>query len=283
MATVDDLWNALCSTIDLACQAANLSPAVEVFTDLPAADALSRLAHGGVSLVSVFDTNQARDVTRWIANTSLTPTIQAAIITSAVSKNTVGPGGTTTITIANQPALADAISAIVGHAGVSDGFVAIAIMGDTATTLATKLANGINASAVNTLIHATASINVVTITNISAVGISINSRTGNNGTQITELGRDARPILISAFTKLHAERTVLGTVIQQVLKGLQRNFGLQMPDGTWTRIKCMNDKPGRDTHTTDIFKWTFLIEAEQAVTTQDVLYSFLLPKTTLSN
>ncbi len=279
MANLSDVWDAIRASLIDVLGNAELDPPItsnDVFIDNPATDALQNIARGNRSLVSIFDMQMGRDVTRW-PPFRLDPTVLPTTLVSEASGN-LAPYGSQTITLTVDPTFSDAVSCVIGRGIAQHGAVAIAGVGDTPITMATKLANAITASsAVNTLISATAVYNVVYITNITATPLKLQTFTGNNGTAQTVWANSERVIMLSSWTSSEQRRRQVGNLIQQTTAKWMASFGLPLSDGTWVRIKINSDRVGRDNHFPDLYRWDFLITCEYSITTSDLLYSVLVP------
>ena len=136
---------------------ANMQVVPEVGVGWPPLAAIQEVARGGAALVTVFDRKVGRNVMRWSPYAYDQVTVAAALTTAvAPASGTVAPSGTCTITLGGAPNPGDAVSCVVtNHALVNSlteivgptmaAQVVSAVGGDTASTMATKLAAAINA------------------------------------------------------------------------------------------------------------------------------------------
>lgn len=79
---------------------------------------------------------------------------------------------------------------------------------------------------------------------------------------------------ISLFAGKHEIRRFGATAIISKIMQLQRNNGVRIADGTWSRIKFRGEKylPNKQN---DIFQWVCMFDAEIAVTSTEPLYPIL--------
>lgn len=249
----------------------------------PSVNTLQRnVSQNGNAEVTVYDQKVVRNSTRWnptVSGVTATP----STLTSTVSNGTIDAGGSVTITLGGSVTPNDAVSCVLRNfATVPAGsWAAVASGGDTdtPTTVATALAAAINTDPILTLwVSAVAVGPVITLTSKNTLGaISVESYTGNGGTQTREIGRRNRGLIIVQWTRTEEDRIAVGDQIEALLMNLNNNFGVTFPDGTMGRV-VMGADYYRETDTLqDVYRRDFLFMVDYPVTTQDQLYSVLAP------
>lgn len=234
---------------------------------------------------TVYDRKVGKDTTRW-APYPVSETITPAAITSEISGNWCGPGEEVTITLGATPNVGDGVSFCASIRGngangsviQSSAAVAQAVEGDTAATMATKLAAAIMA---DSLLPTWFSVGVVgaviTITSELSVAAKVASYTGNGGSRAIEVGRRLRQFQLAFWTRTEEIRQALTDPIDGYLAGLQAQFGPVLSDGTPTRIMLGTDYYLADDTLEDVYRRDFLFGIEYPITTTDALYAVLAP------
>lgn len=294
---------------------------IGVGIDWPPVDALMANVRGTTALVTVFDRKLGRNTTRW-APIEIAETVVPATLTSTVSNSTIPAGGNETITLGGTVTVGDAVSCVLtsGAAFISGGApqnnanpiytptwaqVVVSIMGDTPTSMATKLAAAINGDSIlSGWVLALASGPVVTLYSlVSALHVDgdgplldgnglpitvdgqrttlgLQSVTGNGGTRSTEIGRRNRELQVVVWAPTIEIRDTVGDAIETMLQQMEAGWGtypmgLALPDGTGGRVLMVNDYFLDNATTSDTYRRDFLVNVEAAVTTTDNLYAVL--------
>lgn len=288
MANDYDLWRALQLAIKNA--VSQRSFLFDVFIDWPPDSLFAQLTEKEQSAIIVFDSeDMARPTTRWKSirmdvimtqcNTSTLPSAEGLAPTEV---GTITLSARTDLDpVPTVPAVGDAVSCVIGYHTYTRGVVAQAVAGDTFTTLAAKLAAAINAGAdpkFSGVFSATSSGPVVTITNVGTIAVGLNSYAGNNGTQLVEVGREERVIQVACFCADVDQRAAIAGDVKGVCADLQSRFGVKFADGTAARVLLKSNKYFRDYHRNDLWRFDQYLACDQGITTNDELYSFLVPK-----
>ena len=281
MATLRDLWD----TIRNSLVAATGLPRPQVFLDVAADGTVSNIAQGIQQkqydvAISIFDGQWSRDKTRWPSFVAAQPKVVPTNATIGQSAVVIPPGGDLICYIGQQPegfVANDAVGITVWNGNNSLGKSATVILpGETPATLAAKLADGINADEnLGTWISALATNEYIIIKNLLASSLTLKAAAGNIATQPVVVANQERCILISLWTRTEPQREQYGQIILQTLAQQMQNFGLQLPDGSWARVKMNRDMPTKDTHLPDIYRWLFYIDVEASVILDDTLWSVL--------
>lgn len=282
----------------------------------PSVQMLQANVKGANAVVSVYDRKLAKDTTRW-RPIILSDVVTATGIANIVSGNNIAPAGSATITLTGTPVNNDAISAVIrnptipfapsgggnllleggdgilelegggafeleaGTAGWTNTWAVVVSAGpsDTIVTIAAALAAAINADPLlSQWVSASATGPVVTVTSLLTRGtLVLNSYVGNNGLRTTEVARRSRMMQIVVWTPTEEIRQAVGDPIETLIAGLQNNFGIQFPDGTFGRVAYGSDFYLEDDTLQDTYRRDFLFSVEYGITQQDQLYSVLAP------
>jgi hypothetical protein len=243
---------------------------------------------GPTALVTIYDRGIAADSTRWLPSV-VSQMITPPAITSTLSALFIPPYGTVTLTIGGPLTLGDAVSLIVtpqpfGSCAVIPSVVA----GDTTTTMAAKMAALVNSNAdlgtniIASLISATSSGPVVTITSLVNRDLALASYVGNGGTNLTEIGRRKRHFQIVVWCRTPDDRITVGDPIELLIAELEANFGLTFPDGTLGRLTFSGDVSHDEATLSDVLRRDFMVCVEYGINVPDYVYSILAPITQLS-
>lgn len=279
MASVREVWNgiqaALTSEFALPLRP---TPVPVIFIDEPSNQQLAQETKCGDAsqpLISIFDTKESVKTTRWM------PFRQSQVqpvtgITTTVSGKILAVSGTQTITIAGSILVNDAISAVVSNGLNTQAAVAKATNLDTTTTLATKLAAAVNAnSLMNTLVSATSTGAVVTITNLSPLSFAFHSKVGNVGVLKMQYGTAKRLIMVTVYANSPDARDMYGQVVMNWAAKYESRYGIQLANGEWIKIEFSGDLPGKDLRMQDLFRWDLALTVEHAITYEELIYTVI--------
>jgi hypothetical protein len=290
MAFINDVLRAVQVQVQAVC---NAVPGITVYSgiDFPPIKTLMDNVRGGTAVVAVVDRKATRNTTRWMPAV-VSQSITAPGIGAAVSLTSLSPGHPSTITLSGSVITGDAVSCVLtgptqtiaNTATSSWATVALATPGMTLAQLATRLASQINADPILSVWVSAAAVGAaVTLTaKLSSGTIRVQSYTGNNGTQITEIGRRNSALQIITWARTVENRQAVGDAIavmvaqMEVFTGLYTN-GLALPDGTSARVAAMNDYHLDDASPSDTYRRDILLTVDYAITTTDHLYSILAP------
>jgi hypothetical protein len=237
------------------------------------------------ALITIFDRGLGTDTTRWLPNIvgqASTPTN----LTATLSANSMGPFGTVTLQLGGSVVSGDAMGLVFRPPlNLFDNFGVVPSAGstDTLTTMATQCATLINSSAdlgtniAGSMISASASGSMVTLTSLKACSMHVAANTGNTGTQTTEIARRNRHFQIVVWTRTPDDRSVVADQIELAIAQSEANFGLTFPDGTLGRVTYYGDVQHDDATLSDTFRRDFLACVEYGITTTDTVYSVLAP------
>lgn len=260
----------------------------------PPVKTLQNNVKGSNAIISIYDRKMAKNTTRWNP-TVLNTTITGTNLITTVSGSTIAPAAHTTITLSGTIVAGDAVSAVIGNAGVlaqsqpggsatitnAGAQVVIAAAGSTLSTLAAALAAAVNADDLLSLwVHATVVGAVVTITSLVSPGlITLASYTGSGGTNLQEIGRRERNYQIVVWAPTSDIRSAITNAIETQLQAIETINWLQFPDGTTGRLFNQNDYDLEDATLQDTYRHDFLLSIEYPITQLDQLYSVLAPIT----
>jgi hypothetical protein len=259
----------------------------------PPLSALQAVAQGGAPLVTVYDRKVGRNVMRWNPYAYNQVAVPATLTTAlAPASGMIQPSGTATITLGGTPGVGDAVSCVVNNRTVAQigldqvdlgqtaAQVVSAVGGDTASTMATKLAAAINGDATLSLWLSAAAVGpAVTLTSLIATApLTVQSYAGNGGTQEMELIRKERQFQVVAWTRTELQREQLCDPVDTALATAQATFsGVTDASGNPIRVLEVNDYDLEDDTQEDVYRHDFLVLLEYAVTTVDQLYAVLAP------
>jgi hypothetical protein len=256
----------------------------------PPINVLQDAARGNQGIVAVYDRRIARNSTRWNP-VEVGRVVKPSTLQSSISNATILPLGSQTITLAGAVAPNDAVSAVLTNRGatftasVAGTFgtpaaaqVVTGGTGDTAATMATKLAAAINADqTLSTWVTAAAVGAVVTLTSIlPGAALTLFSATGNTASRTQEIGRRLRQFQIACWAVPDEARSALTDPIEPLIAQLSLSPPA-LPDGTFPRISYVNDHDIEDAAMEDLLRRDFFISADYAITAGDVLSSVLAP------
>ena len=276
MATLHEVQAALQAAVSGA--VASVTPVPIVGIGWPSEHVLANATRpGAAGLISVYDRKLSKDSTRWKPLT-LSQTITVATLTSSVATVTGG----WTVSLAATPTVGDAVSVTATLGSVQSAAVAIAVSGDTPATMAGKLASAVNGEAtLSGWLQASASGSIVTLTALTN-GLSVNSYTGNGGSEVIELGRRNRRFQVVVWANTEPQREAIGDPIEVLLAEMEIGFGsypqgLSFADGTVGRLEVESDYYLEDSTLFDLYRRDFLLSLDYPITTTDLLYAVVAP------
>lgn len=249
----------------------------------PAVNTLqASVAQNGQCVANVYDRKLVRNTTRWMPF-SYGDTVMPATLTTVISNSYIGAGASRTITLGGTVTAGDAVSCVIVNSGVvppqSWAEVVIGVAGDTATTMAAKLAAAIIADTnLNPWLIASSAGAVVTLTSRLVAGdLILSSYTGNGGTRTMEIGRRQRELQIVIWAQTEEDRQSVGDPIEELLVSLNSQFGVTFSDGTVGRLVMGADYYCEDDTLQDVYRRDFLFSLDYPITATDALYSVLAP------
>lgn len=234
---------------------------------------------GPSALVTVYDRGIAADSTRWVPSI-VGQTVTPATMTVTQSEGFVQQLDTMTLTFTDPVSVGDSVGVVLSPTVFNPiAVVVTAVAGDTAATMAAKVAAALNANpAIAVLMTATVSANVLTLTSLSAssyVPISVN--VGNGGTQTTEIGRRKRHFQVVVWTRTPDDRITVSDPIEALIAQLEANFGLTFDDGTMARVTFSGDVSHDDATLSDVMRRDFMMCVEYGISVTDAVYAVLAP------
>lgn len=262
---------------------------IKVGNEWPAQEGLSRVTQCQHSLITVYDRKMAQDVTRWLT-VQKRKTDGVLGIAATMSNETIAPGATETITIgyADGQTAVHVEDAIMANLRVDlttqDGAVAIAVAGETLTTLAAKLAASINArTPMTSWVNATSVGAVVSITNVTSQAIQLSGECGNIQTVDYEQGRTKRYMQIVLWTKDTATRDAISDRIEVALSALERAYGFELASTEQVQVKKEGDFFDSTDAKAGVYRRDFFIAIEYAITSVDFAYPTLHSNTAFTS
>lgn len=153
---------------------------------------------------------------------------------------------------------------------------ATAIAGDTLATLATKLATAINTVFVS-LVTATASGDVVTITNIGTAGFNLSSNTGNADTVKKAVLCAYRSYQLVIYCGDQDVREAIQEQIEDFLGTAEDGYGFNLDSGEAIRLKLNGSKAGDSDTQKDVYRDDYLFTIKHVVDDVTESYAVLAP------
>jgi hypothetical protein len=265
MASVEQLWSGIISSIQTAMSAAMLTPG-SLAVDWPNINILQAVATGQIKpAISIFDRPGCRNKTR---NMILKPALPynfgtpGSMLTASAS--TVGDTQTVTITGSGTPLVNDAF--FVAFTQWSDQFFAeyICNSSDTLSSALTNLTAAINAIP-NSAFSASCTGRIITITNNSGQNAPVRCSVLNIGSYTQEIGRWLRELQVNLWTKTPNDRQTYGQVLENLFYQQESSFGIQLADQSRCRILVEDDFVCKDTQMQDLFVRSFIISCDYPI------------------
>jgi hypothetical protein len=243
-------------------------------------DVIQNLGGTDNCAISIYDAGLARDNTRWMP--ARTQDIQQpAYLTSTISNSVINTSATITLGLSStylSPNVNDAVSCVINAGSLFGAQVYSSVSGDTTTTIATQLKNQINSDSVlSTLVSATSSGRVVTLTNKTTSQLGLQSYVGNIDSRQIEYSRINRHVQVVIWCGSESVREIVGAQIESLLGALRAKFGVQMPDGTWTWVRYDGDQLSEEETLKNVYRRDIYIDVEYSVTGADTAYAVLAP------
>lgn len=282
---------------------AQLPLRVEVGVHWPPIRTLQYLVklHPPGGIISVFDRKSAHDSTRWIPSVSVITSTPPTLVSSPSTQN-VPPGGSGTVTVSGPVTAGDALSLFMQSAYVmsqqdqGDGtqiftnLVSQVVSPPATASPPDVVSQMVAAVAANptgpaTWATVTGSGSVITVVNNTQRTFSLQSYTGNGGTQITEIARRIRQIQITVWAPTSELINVISNPVEDMIAQIETfrgrfgeyAAGLTFEDGTTGWVKQVNDFLVDDSVLSDLYRHDFIVSVDYGVTTVDNLYSVLVP------
>jgi len=284
MATAHQVQAALQSQVQAAL--AGVTVVNKVAIGWPPIKTLTNIAKTQAALVSIYDAKGSKSSTRW-GSTVLSQITIPTGIGVVVSGTVLAPNSTLTVTISGSVTTGDALGLVLDNFSsplVNDvaecigGTVVQCLSTDTPITIASKLATQLsNDPTLSTWVSAVAIGSTVNITNLLSVPIPIQANVGNGGSQVVEVGRRLRNLQVVVWTGTELNRQIIGDPLDALFAGLEYNFNLQMADGSFGQFYYNNDMYLEDASIQDLYRRDFHVSVDYGVTTNDQLYSVLVP------
>lgn len=266
---------------------------VDVAIGWPPENRLQDVARStGKGVIGIYDRKVGRNTTRWAPYDyniiQLPSTLSSVVSGSIIDKST----GSATITLGGPPTVGDGVSAVFLDRGLTivtttsaefspaSAQVVVAVAGDTAATMAAKLAAAINADALlSTWVSAAAAGPVVTVSALSGMGpFLLASHTGNGATATREVGRRERQVQIACWTNSEMSRDAVCDPIAALLAQIEINFSLTASDGSPLRLVYDNDYDIEEGTLQDVYRRDLLVTVEFPITVVDTFYAILAPE-----
>lgn len=247
----------------------------------PAIKTLQNVAKSGPAIVAIYDRKISKDSTRW-SPYAFNQVVTVATLTTALSQSSVAPGGAATITLGGTVTAGDAVSALAIQIGAATGaVVALGAATDTPATMATQLAALINSDpSMAGVLTATATGDVVTITNVATVALALGSYTGNGGTQQREIARRDQQMQVVLWARTVEIRNAMAAALAVAIAESVINFGPALPGGTQGRLSYVSDYDLEDDTLEDSYRHDFMVSVDYPVTVTDALFAVLAPVVT---
>lgn len=255
------------------------------------------------ALISVFDRKSAHDSTRWIPSVSAI-TVNPTTLTAAPARQIIPAGGKGVITVAAPVSPGDAMALVLHSYGplvapngspVSTSLSEVISPDTTASSsdVAALMAAAVAADPAGPIGWATvtASGPVLTITNTSTFAFFATVNTGSGGSQITEIARRMRDIQITIWAPNDEIGNVVADPVESMIAQIETfrgrtgeyNAGLALQDGTFARVRMVNDFMLDDAVLSDAYRRDMIFSADYGVTTQDQLFSILSQSSAYQN
>jgi hypothetical protein len=234
---------------------------------------------GPTSLVTVYDRGLAADSTRWLPQV-ISQTLTPATMTVTLSERYVQQLSFMTLTFGGPVTIGDAVGIVLTPALFNAvAVVAIAVAGDTPTTMAAKAAALLNANpTIAAMATATVVGPVLTLTSLQPNAyVPIQANVGNGGTRSIEVGRRKRHFQIVLWARSPDDRITVGDPIESLIAGLEYNFGLTFPDGTMGRLTFSGDTQHDEATLSDTLRRDFMVCVDYGINITDAVYAVLAP------
>lgn len=246
---------------------------------------LDALAGSGPTQISItVPPGAGKDVSRFLPDRIEGVEIPVSI-TATLSTDYLGAGDSATITIS----LADSITSITAYDSIGlrvesagEFFGGVATGATNINDLATALAADINTrTGIESVLSAGAADNVVTITNNSGEPVPLNIAVGNVRADMIRFHRELERVDLNVWAGSNEIKDLLADAMQIYLAKLQRlkfvlDSGEMVTVRTCTRFPILVGNPA------NVYRETFIVYAEYAVTEIDKVYSILVLSPTVT-
>lgn len=277
----------------------NQAVKVTVAEGWPSLDAIQNVAANSAAVIGVYEKTSRMDV-RFFPRRFKT-VVNATGIASAVSAQNCAAGQSRTLTLSyahgsSAVNLNDAVSLILDTGinrafltvntsnGISRlGAVAVAAAGESLASLATKLADSINAtSTLNGLVSASASGPTVTITNTSSGEVKLSTAVGNIALIYKSLAQNCLESQIICYCGSWDIRRAISDLLEVQLAQYRAQYGFALTNGAnkeMVRVTAaqhfflQNDS---DTPA-NVYRQDFFMMMDYGIYAADVAYSVLVP------
>lgn len=254
MASIVDVEKAIQVAVSNALNAANVTIPNQVVRGWPSFTSLTKILQKGQFQVSVFSEPNARNVTRFIPEWGVLGSMPSKTLTATISGSRVTFGGSVA-TVHNVHTFVGGYSSGVP---LSDGYAQAAV-GDSLSTVATKVAAAINGLALSG-VSATASGAAVTVSGAPLV----ECRIGVQAPLAKEVRRTERQVRVTCWCPKPEIRDQVGPVVELAI-GYAGNYWLALADGSSAKITYVSSYPvDEPTKDMSLFRYDVLFCAEFA-------------------
>lgn len=276
MATLAAINTELVTLVQGALTAAGVTTA-QVGSEWPAKDDLENAGRDSIPVVAIVHKMTAYQSRNMRYPHSVTD--NPVGIQSTTSDFSIAPSQSVTITLS----YASESSAVNVNDGVSCGFVngnfntatsCGAVSGDTLSSMATKLATAINAAAI-TGISASASGDVVTVSNSGPSGYHIYSNVGNTTTIAETVKWASRSMQINVWCGDLTTKFAIQQAIETLLSQIDDAQGFALPSTEWIELKFHGARPDDTTTDKDVYCDLYLFTVDHMVDVSIELWPIL--------
>ena len=269
----------------------------------PPVKTLQALTRGSSAVCAVYDRKTSNDATRWAAygisslatlgtpgitiawnnpqpTTGILTPQQGSQIQYAAGQSSVtsiNVGGSAQLTIGGTVLSSDGVGLVFySGSGVLDAVVYVSTSAATTTAVAAYLSELVNGDAALTpAVSASASNNILTLTNLSSQIVNVQANTGNAGSTLFEVGRRRRELQLVTWSPTEDIRAAIAGIVDASIAGMETLDWPTAADGTPIRIEHVSDYYLEDATAADLYRYDNIFSAEYSVTIVDTLYPVL--------
>lgn len=253
-------------------------PGVDVGSSFPPRERVAMVPQGKPLVAVIHRTTSFMDNYKEYEHSIDDPPLS---IKSTLSDFSLAGGQSKTLTLSFQTGetavrVGDAVSCQLINGDYNNAAIASAdLVGETLSTLATKLAADINETLDDANVSATASGAVVTITNNGTFGYRMVSNCGNQLTINIAVKDALRNLQLNVWCSDEDLKETLNDTIESTLALLERDKGFYLDSGEYVAFNLNGAKPGYDDVPQDIYLDQYIFTVKHVLTVADIAYEIL--------
>lgn len=246
----------------------------------PDVERLQDVARGKL-LISIHNRQTQRIPMRYISK-PVSKVKMPCGITATLSNDSVEPSGDVTLTLAYSDGssavnLNDGVGLGAFFAAIDEGATAISGATETLSSLAEKLADSINdRDVLSDWISASATDEVVTITNLQDQNILLRAAVGNRSIRTTETARQQADLQITLWANSEKSRYTVGDVLESYFGKFERFPRLEVAASDRALVSYGGQLDSYDDTQKDVYRRDFMLSAEYSLRYQDIAYPILV-------